>query len=103
MMSSPPVRMRPGSPPAEKTLRALVTRPRSEAQALAALLAERGIEVIVEPMIEIAERGAALPALSGVQAILLTSANGARALAKATSERAAAVFVVGDATARAAR
>ena len=39
-------------------MRALVTRPRAEAEALAALLAARGIETVIEPLIEIAaERG----------------------------------------------
>src|SRR5580658_9862868 len=79
---------------------ALITRPRDEAEALAALLARRGIEAVIEPMIEIVERGAALPDLVGVQAILCTSANGVRALAQASGERGVPVFAVGDATAR---
>lgn len=82
---------------------ALVTRPRDEAKRLAALLAERGIACVIEPMIEIAERPAALPDLTGVQAILLTSANGARALARASDACGVPVFAVGDATTRAAR
>jgi uroporphyrinogen-III synthase len=84
-------------------MRALVTRPRAEAEALAALLARRGIETVVEPLIEIAASGAALPDLARVQAVLCTSANGARALARASAERGVPVFAVGDATARAAR
>ncbi len=40
------------------------------------------------------------PDMSGVQAVLLTSANGARALAQATVERDISVYAVGDATAR---
>ena len=40
------------------------------------------------------------PDMSGAQAVLLTSANGARALAQATVERDIAVYAVGDATAR---
>jgi len=86
-----------------RKLRALVTRPRAEAEALAALLARCGVESVIEPMIEIAEHGAALPDLAGVQAILCTSANGARALARASCERGVPVFAVGDATAAAAR
>jgi len=86
-----------------RKLRALITRPRNEAEALAALLARRGIAAVVEPMIEIAEHGAALPALAEVQAILCTSANGVRALARAGAGRDVPVFAVGDATARAAR
>jgi uroporphyrinogen-III synthase len=83
-------------------LRALVTRPRNEAATLAILLAERGIEAVIEPMIEIIDRAALLPDLTGVQAILCTSANGVRALARASGARGVPVFAVGDATARAA-
>jgi len=82
---------------------ALITRPRDEAEALAALLARRGIDALVEPMIEIVERSGARPNLTGVQAILCTSANGVRALSGATGERGVPVFAVGDATAREAQ
>jgi uroporphyrinogen-III synthase len=83
-------------------LRALVTRPRHEAATLAALLAERDIDAVIEPMIDIVNRTASLPDLGNVRAILCTSANGVRALARVSSERGAPVFAVGDATARAA-
>lgn len=82
---------------------ALITRPRNEAERLARRLAERGIAAVIEPMIEVVERGGVAPDMSGVQAILLTSANGARALARASHGRGVPVFAVGDATARAAR
>jgi len=85
------------------TMLALITRPRDEAEALAVLLARRGIEAVIEPMIEIVERNAALPEFAGIQAILCTSANGVRALARASGERGVPVFAVGDATAREAR
>jgi uroporphyrinogen-III synthase len=85
------------------TMRALVTRPRLEADKLAAELARRGIEPVVEPLIEVADCAVVLPEFAGVQAVLCTSANGVRALARATCERRIAVFAVGDATARAAR
>jgi uroporphyrinogen-III synthase len=88
--------------PAILTMRALITRPRAEAEALAALLARQGIDAVVEPMIEIAERRAVLPNLGGVQAMLCTSANGVRALARASAERGVPLFAVGDATARTA-
>jgi uroporphyrinogen-III synthase len=84
-------------------IRALVTRPRSEAETLAAELVGRGIEPVIEPLIEIVDRRAPSPDLAGVQAILCTSGNGVRALARASGERGVAVFAVGDATARAAR
>jgi uroporphyrinogen-III synthase len=85
-----------------RNLRALVTRPRREAEPLAARLAERGIEAVIEPMMTIVDRPAALPDLAGVQAILCTSANGVQALARACGERSVPIFAVGDATARAA-
>ena len=84
-------------------MRALVTRPRDEAEALATLLARRGVEAIVEPLIEIADTDAALRDLAGVQAVLCTSANGVRALARASAERGMPVCAVGDRTAQAAR
>ncbi len=68
------------------SMRALITRPRVESQALAALLAERGIDTVIEPLIEIVQDVAALPDLDGVQAILCTSATGVRALARASAE-----------------
>jgi uroporphyrinogen-III synthase len=82
---------------------ALITRPRDEAEALAALLAERGIAAVIEPMIEIVGRRSVLPDFAAIQAILCTSTNGVRALAQASGERAVPVFAVGDATAREAR
>src|ERR1700722_112608 len=85
------------------TPRALITRPRAEAEALAALLARGGMGAVLEPMIEIFERRAPRLVLVGVQAILCTSANGVRSLARASTERGVPVFAVGDATAREAR
>lgn len=84
-------------------LRALITRPRAEAAGLADALASRGIEAIVEPMLDIHYRDAPAPDLAGVQAILCTSANGARALARLSAERERPVFAVGDSTAGRAR
>ena len=84
-------------------LRALITRPRAQAAGLADALASRGIEAIVEPMLDIHYRDAPAPDLAGVQAILCTSANGARALARLSAERERPVFAVGDSTAGRAR
>src|ERR1700722_1555244 len=89
--------------PAFSRMRALVTRPRAEAKSLAALLAARGADAGIEPMIEIVENDRALPNFDGVQAFLCTSANGVRALARASADRDIPVLAVGDATARAAR
>jgi len=82
-----------------RALRALVTRPREEAGSLAAALAERGVDTVIEPMMEIHHRATLMPDLADVQAILCTSANGARALARITGERDLPLLAVGDATA----
>jgi len=89
--------------PARHGLRALVTRPRAEAAELAAALNARGIAAIVEPLLDIHYRDEATPNLAGVQAILCTSANGVRALARSCDERGLPLFAVGDATAARAR
>src|SRR6185437_8639947 len=89
--------------PTRRRLNALVTRPRAEAGELAAALARRGIAALVEPLIDIAYRDAPAPCLGGVQAVVFTSANGVRALARLTPARHARAFAVGDATAARAR
>src|SRR5207253_65525 len=48
-------------------------------------------------------RGEPAPDLAGVQAVLCTSANGVRALARRSGERGIALFAVGEATAARAR
>ncbi|MBV9016452.1 MAG: uroporphyrinogen-III synthase [Alphaproteobacteria bacterium] len=83
--------------------RALVTRPRAEAAGLAEALDRRGIDALVEPLLDIDYRDEALPDLGRVQAVLCTSANGVRALARRTGERGIALFAVGEATAARAR
>src|SRR5271168_4100404 len=84
-------------------LRALVTRPREEAESLIPALATRGIEAVVEPLIGIHYQATQGLDLNGVQAILCTSANGVRALARASGERGVPLLAVGDATAAGAR
>ncbi|HSA80584.1 MAG TPA: uroporphyrinogen-III synthase [Geminicoccaceae bacterium] len=79
----------------------LITRPRADAAVLAQKLEARGHEVMVEPLLTIVPLTDAVPAVNGVQAILLTSANAVAAL-RGTDPRLP-VFVVGEATARAAR
>jgi len=88
---------------AQQGLRALVTRPREAAEALAAALAARGIEAVVEPLMQVHYRTPAALDLAGVQAILCTSANGVRALARTSKEREVLLLAVGDATAACAR
>jgi uroporphyrinogen-III synthase len=75
-------------------MRALVTRPRTEAAELAEALAARGIAAIIEPLLEIHYRSEMAPDLGGVQAILCTSANGVRAVP---------LLAVGDSSAARAR
>ena len=84
-------------------LRILITRPREDAEPFARALTALGHEPVIEPLLDIAFlRGPQLD-LHGVQAILLTSANGARAAAQRTSARDIAVIAVGPTTAAAAR
>lgn len=70
---------------------------------MAALLAARGVEALIEPLMEVRFRAVAAPDLTGVQAVLCTSANGVRALARASGERRVPLLAVGDATAARAR
>lgn len=83
--------------------RALITRPREDAEGVARELRHRGFEVMIEPLLSILPVPGLRLDLAGVQAILATSANGVRALAAATGERALPVLAVGDASARCAR
>ena len=80
-------------------MRVLVTRPRPDGEETARQLTARGHEPVLAPLLEIVpETGAAID-LSGVQAVLVTSANGSRALAAATDRRDVPVFAVGSSTA----
>ena len=84
-------------------MRVLITRPREDAETLAAILDKRGIDVLIEPLLEIRPLPDARLDLDGAQAVLLTSANGARILAGLTDRRDLRILAVGDATARLAR
>lgn len=79
-------------------LRVLLTRPRQDSEATARLLAEHNIEAVIAPLIEISDIAGVSLDLDGVQALLVTSANGVRALARATPRRDIPVFAVGDAS-----
>ena len=84
-------------------MRVLITRPEEDAAALAAELARLGVAAEVAPLLAIHfEPGPELN-LIGALAVLLTSANGARAFANRTRARALKVLAVGDSTARQAR
>jgi uroporphyrinogen-III synthase len=81
-------------------VRVLITRHQAAADRLATELGSQGFESVIDPMLVIHPTGDSL-SLEGIQAILLTSANGADALALATSRREIPVFAVGDATTQA--
>jgi uroporphyrinogen-III synthase len=83
-------------------MRLLLTRPREDSEALAEVLRLRGHQTLIEPLLSIAYEIGVPVDLDGVQAILVTSANGARALAAIDERRELPVFAVGDASARAA-
>jgi uroporphyrinogen-III synthase len=83
-------------------MRVLIIRPEREATALATALAGRGHMPVIAPLFRLeflhppAEFSAAL---ANCQAVLLTSANGARALAEASEQRGRPILAVGDTTA----
>ncbi|NQV82263.1 MAG: uroporphyrinogen-III synthase [Rhodospirillales bacterium] len=86
-------------------MRLLITRPTEDAAPLVRALEECGHEAIVEALMTIHD--VAAPDLNrdldGAQALLITSANGIRAFARAHSGRLIPVCAVGDASARVAR
>ena len=84
-------------------MRVLLTRPRADSDSTAALLAARGIETIIEPLLTIEFMAEARVDVSDAQALLVTSGNGARALAQATGGRDLPVLAVGRASAEVAR
>jgi uroporphyrinogen-III synthase len=87
----------------KRRLNVLVTRPRGEAEAFAAVLAERGHDSVQAPLLDIVLDETARVDLGGVRAVLFTSANGVRAWARLGAPHESEAFCVGDATAQAAR
>jgi uroporphyrinogen-III synthase len=88
---------------AVREMRVLVTRPLEDSRRTAKALAERGHEAVIAPLFEIEYRdGAELP-LEGVQAVLATSSNGVRGLARSTARREIPLFAVGAHTAATAK
>jgi uroporphyrinogen-III synthase len=88
-------------------MKALVTRPIEDAAPLVRALEGRGIAAVVAPLLTIVPEPEAarriIDALIGAQAVLFTSANGARIFAAASARRELPAFAVGDASAAAAR
>jgi uroporphyrinogen-III synthase len=80
-------------------MRVLLTRPRQDGEALAALIAALGHSTLVEPLIDIQFIAGPELDLSHIDALVLTSANGARAAAQRTSNRTIPIFAVGPSTA----
>ncbi len=84
-------------------MRILITRPKEDADSFAASLSARGIDVAVEPLLTIQPVPNPVIDLDNVQALLFTSANGARCFAAINARRDIKVFTVGDGSAAAAR
>ena len=81
-------------------MKVLITRSEVDAEPLAVLLNARQIATLIDPMISIELTPGPPLDLSGVQALLMTSANGVRAYCGRNLERHIPLFAVGDATAR---
>jgi uroporphyrinogen-III synthase len=84
-------------------VKVVVTRPRDQAGELVELLAAQGFDVAVCPLIEIEPIGPARVDVSAYDWVLVTSANGARELARRLRGTPARVAAIGPATARALR
>jgi uroporphyrinogen-III synthase len=84
-------------------MRVLVTRPHGDAEETAAKLVERGHEAVIGPLLDIQFRAGGDIALDGVQAVLVSSANGIRALAARTKRRDVKILAVGEQSANTAR
>ncbi len=83
-------------------MRVLITRPREDAEPLAAALRTYGVESVIAPLLEIRNLAGPPLDLDGVQALLATSANGVRAFAAREPAPSLPVYAIGDATARTA-
>jgi uroporphyrinogen-III synthase len=84
-------------------MRVLVTRPREDAEEIAALLRAAGHAPILAPLLAVNFHDGAPLELDDVQAVLATSANGVRALARRSVRRDLPLFAVGPQTAAAAQ
>ncbi len=82
--------------------RLLLTRPEEDSAGLAAALSDMGVSTLIAPLLWVENVSGPALNLDNTQGILLTSANGARAVAVRTERRDIPVYAVGDATARTA-
>jgi uroporphyrinogen-III synthase len=79
-------------------MRVLITRPREDAEAIAARLVTLGHQTLTAPLLEPRWFDGPTLDLAGIAAILATSANGVRALIRRTPRRDMPVFAVGPQT-----
>ena len=84
-------------------MRVLVTRPPEDARETEAQLRSRGHDAVVAPLLTVRFHAGPAIDLTNVQAILATSANGMRAIARRTERRDLPVFAIGSATALSAK
>ena len=80
-------------------MRILITRPVEDGRQIAARLVEMGHQPLLAPLLTPRFEDGPEPDLGDVQAILATSANGVRALARRTARRDFSIFAVGPQTA----
>ena len=76
----------------------LITRPKTDADTLAEILSKHGVNSLISPVLEIRTLDRPSLQIGGVQGILITSLNGARALAARVERRDIPIFAVGPAT-----
>jgi uroporphyrinogen-III synthase len=79
-------------------LRVLVTRPREHAQVLVEALASEGFDVVVEPLIAIEPLSDEPIDVRGYDCVVVTSANGARELARRMNETPSRIAAIGPGT-----
>jgi uroporphyrinogen-III synthase len=77
----------------------VITRPRDEADGLAAELKARGYDTLVEPMLEIVPLPVVIPDLDKYRALIFTSANGVRSFTGLSADRSLPAYAVGMRTA----
>jgi len=79
-------------------MRVLITRPEEDAAHIADILKVRGHEGVIAPLLNVRFHDGPEISLDGIQAVLATSANGVRALARRTKRRDVPLFAVGPQT-----
>ena len=84
-------------------MRVLVTRPLADGETIAHRLAAMGHQALLAPLLTVEFLEGSPLNLASVQAVLVTSANGVRALARRIAERDIAIYAVGPQSADAAR